>query len=355
MSNFADVFSDDAFSNLSLTAAINEVDHVPGQAGALAVQPSGAIGGIPTTELAIEAKESSLRLIKSTLRDAPAEQEVGDKPNLRKFQTIHFQVEDTIYPSQLQNGREFGSMNLRTVESEVMDRMAKIAARFDLTLENHRLGAVKGEIRDADGSLILNLFDAFGILNSDGQPAPEDFYFNLADYSTSAFDEAVRIKCHEVSRFMKRNLKMLTAGAPIFALCGDNFFDQLIEHPSVKGVYDGYGAAAERLGGNYTEGTFEFGGIFFVNYQPTDDNATVKIEAEEARFFFSGVPGLFTENFAPASTIDAVNSIGLPRYAAIAVDPEFGRWAKLRVESNPLTLCVRPKTLVRGLSSADSE
>lgn len=344
--NFADVFSDDAFSALSLTAAVNEIDHIPGLAGQLAF--AGTAASISTTKCTIERQGETLALIPTTARGAPDVTVKADKRNMIAFEVPHLGLSDTIYPSQIQDVREFGTSNeLRSVESVVNERMQKLTRMLDLTLEHLRLGALKGEIRDADGSVMFNLFEEFGVLNSQGQPAPETFTF--FDNVEESFVDSVRVTCHAVTRFMNRNRKLIAPEAQVWALCGDNFFDSLVEHPSVKSAYDGYGAAAQRLGDNYVSNTFEFGGIYFRNYDGTDDAATVAIETNEARFFLRNVPGLFMEKFAPADILATVNSEGLPRYAAVAVDPEFGRWAKLRVESNPLPLCVRPKTLVRGV------
>ena len=52
--------------------------------------------------------------------------------------------------------------------------------------------------------------------------------------------------------------------------------------------------------------------------------------------------------YAPADYIETVNTIGLPRYAKQATDQEFGRWVKLHTQSNPLPICTRPKTLIKG-------
>jgi hypothetical protein len=167
---------------------------------------------------------------------------------------------------------------------------------------------------------------------------------------------SIRAKCQAVQRYMRRHAKMLIpASAKVWAFCGDEFFDKLLEHPSVKGVYDGFASAERRLGDNYAFGVFEFGGVFFENYQGTDDGTTVAIAPDECRFFFTGVPGLYAEYFAPADFIETANTLGLPRYAKIAPDARFGRFVEMHVQQNPLPLCLRPQTLVRGVADVSSE
>jgi hypothetical protein len=145
-------------------------------------------------------------------------------------------------------------------------------------------------------------------------------------------------------------------GPNIWALCGDNFFDKLVSHPQLKKAYAGTDAAAQKLGDNYAFGIFEFGDIFFQNYQGTDDETTVAIDTDECRLFFTGdVPNIYEEVYAPGDFLETVNQVGLPRYAKLALDKEFGRWVKLHTQQNPLPICLRPQTLMRGVASEESE
>jgi hypothetical protein len=57
--------------------------------------------------------------------------------------------------------------------------------------------------------------------------------------------------------------------------------------------------------------------------------------------------GIFKTYFAPADFLETVNTVGLPLYAKVAVDPEFGRWARIHTQSNPLALCLRPRAVIR--------
>ena len=355
---FMDIFNDDAFSLVSMVKAINEIDNIPGRAGELAF--AGVGEGVSTTTVAIESKSEELALIQTSPRGAPAPQESDDKAKVFNLTIPQVKDESTIAASSIQNVREFGSTNqLRGAQSVVNGRMAKITRKLDLTLEHHRLGALKGIIRDADGSVLKNLYTDFGV------SAPTDFDWSLlSEYgSDAAFEDSVRTKCHEVSRYMRRNAKMvIPSTARTWAFVGDNFMDKLVEHPSVKAVASGWSRAEQLLGQNYADGVFYFGGIFFENYAGTDDvtgeevsdgdlDGKVGIATDEARFFLTGVPGLYAEYFAPGDFFDTVNTIGLPRYARMAMDTQFQRWVKLHVQTNPLPLCLRPRTLVRGVSA----
>ena len=82
-----------------------------------------------------------------------------------------------------------------------------MTGRHDLTIEHHRLGAIKGVITDADGSPLTDLFSVFGILNSEGYALPETINFHL-DTAGTGFADALRIKCQNVTRLMKTAARM---------------------------------------------------------------------------------------------------------------------------------------------------
>ncbi len=333
-----DICGNDAFSVLRLTAAINEIDHVPGRAGQLAFVGVGS--GVPVTTITVESKAEILSLIATSARGGPGAQANQPKGKLRPINIPHIKKEERIGADQVQDVRAFGTEDqLAGVETVVNQAMLQLTRDHDLTLEHHRLGALRGKIFDADGvTLLTDLFTIFGVTQE-----PE-FDFVLGTPGTE-----VRSKCHEVIRIMKRNAKLaIPAGASVHALCSDSFFDALLEHANVKGVYDGWFAAERRLGESWVHGIFEFGGIFFENYQGTDDNSTVAIATDKCNLFWSGIPGMYAEWYAPATFMETVNTIGLPRYAKLAQDPRVNEWVELHTQQNPLPICLRPKTLIRA-------
>jgi hypothetical protein len=351
----ADLFSSDGFSLQSLTAAINEIDHVPARSGQLVFAREGVTEGVTTLSITIERVGDTLTLLSTLPRGAPATKLTPERRKLYSFEIPHLLAGDTIYADSVQNVREFGTPNITvTVQSKLTDVLTKLSARLDYTLENHRLGALKGQIIDADGVTVLtDLSEAFGYLNSDGVAGPETFNFELDLLATESGD--IRLKAQAVSRYMDRHAKVvLPPNALKWAFCGDNFFDKLISRQDVKDCWVNTDAAAAVLGGNYAFGVFEFGGIMWENYRGSDDGTTISIPSDEARFFYVNVPELYRESFAPADYIDTVNTVGLPKYARSAPD-RMGRSVEVEAQSNPLPLCIAPATLCRAVASESSE
>src|SRR5262245_4545982 len=161
-----DLFSDGAFSLDSLITAINDVDHIPQRAGVLAFAHPDVSKPATTTTAVIEREAEELRLISTSGRGAPAEKLIASKRTLFKFDIPHIAIEDTIYADSVEGVREFGTANqTTTVQSKLDSILTKMAHRLDLTLEHHRLGALRGQIIDADGSVLLDLYQAFNLLN----------------------------------------------------------------------------------------------------------------------------------------------------------------------------------------------
>jgi len=331
-----DILQNDAFKLSTLTTAINKVDFIPGRAGEVAFVGSGE--GISTTSAQIEVSNEALSLVQTQVRGAPVQNVGGNKRTIKSLNVPHIPLESTIRSDEIQGVREFGTESLiNGVQNVINQRMSKMANRLDLTVENLRLGALKGKVLDADGSELVNLYTTFGVTE------PGQVNFAL---TTAATD--VRSKCASIIRVMKKSAKMsIPSGSRIHAFCGSNFFDALLSHANVKGAYEGYAMAERRLGASYVHGIFEFGGIFFEEYQGSDDDA-VGIGADEVRFFFANAPGMYAEYYAPGDFLETVNTLGLPRYAKLAMDDRFNRFVELHVQTNPLPICLRPATLLSG-------
>jgi Phage major capsid protein E len=110
-------------------------------------------------------QRDSLNLVETTARGAPAIQNTTNKGKARSLVVPHIALEDTILADEVQNVRAFGSESmLEGVQAVVNQRMSEMATKMDATLEHLRIGAIKGQILDADGSAVIyDLFTQFGV------------------------------------------------------------------------------------------------------------------------------------------------------------------------------------------------
>ena len=332
------IFQDDAFSMVELSAAVRDITFVPQLLGSLGLFDER---GVYVRSVAIEKKADGLSLIQTSPDGAAPRQNVQALANARNFRTVRLADAFTLYASEVAGMRAFGSESeLKVVMTEYAERMAILRGNMDLTHEFHRLGALQGKLLDADGqSIIYDYFDEFDIAE------PQAIDFEL-DVDTTK----VRLKCQQVIRAMTRAAKgAFTPATTVHALCGDEWYDDLIEHSSVKRTYENWTAAAD-LRQNMAFESFPFGGITFHNYRGTDDGSTIAIPSDEARFFPVGATDVFKKFMSPADEfMPFVNTKGQDTYALNVVDKDRDAWTKGEQYSYPLYMCVKPQVLQKGI------
>lgn len=328
-----DVFKQNAFNLISLTDVINKIPFIPGRAGQVIDWNSQ---GVPTTVIALEEINGVLQLVNPSPRGGAGTTVPKQKRTVRNLTVPHYQLDDAIYAEEVQGVRALGQ------ENQVQTIMDMVNMRFqthtqlvlDPTIEYQRMGAVRGIILNGDGSTLYNLFTEMNV----SQPA--EVAFNLA----AAANGAVRTSCTGVVRTIATSL----GGIPfvgVHAFCSDTFWDSLIQNTEVRATYLNQQEASQlREGTAYQR--LNFGGITFENYRGSV-GATPFALTDKAHFFPIGVPGLWKTVYAPADYIETVNTIGVPRYAK-QIPMENGKGIALELQTNSLSYCVRPGTLVQG-------
>lgn len=341
----SDVFNGDAFSVVALTDAINKVPFVPGRAGQIAGWEEE---GVETTTIMLEEQEGELKLVNPTPRGGPGSTGGESGRKARSLVVPHYQVDDFIAADSVQNVRAFGQTNqLEMLQDRVANRLRQhVGWKLDPTLEYQRVGAIKGVILNGDGTTLYNLFTEFGVSQE------TEIAFDLANASPAS--GALRKKCAATVRKISDNLGGVQVGA-IYALCGDDFFDDLLAHAEVVESYKGTPMATVLRDGyvlpnGLVYGVFEFGGIVWENYRGKV-GGTSFIDAAKCHIFPVGVPGLWRTVYAPADYEETVNTPGLPRYAKQYASAN-GKGRHLEVQMNALNYCTRPKVLMKGKRGA---
>lgn len=334
-----DIFAGDGFSTMELIDALDKMEHVPGFLGQLNIFETENLNGTDT--VAVEKRESVLSLIQTSERGAPPQERANDKRDIRPFRTRRIYEHDTLQASELFKIRGFGEVSeLEAVQVEIGRRMDKIRTDVDATWEHMRLGAIQGIVLDADGSVLDNWFTEWGLT----QPAVVDFGLD----GTPA-DVNIREKCHSITRAMQRAAKgaWVPGRTKAHALCGDLFFDKLIEHEQVKETYRNWEAAATLRQGLAFQ-FFEYADIVWHNYRGTDDNSTIAVPTGEAKFFPVGAREVFKQVWAPGESFDDLAMPGQPIYPMVIPDEKRNQSVEIEEYSYPLYLCLRPEMLQRG-------
>ena len=324
-----DIFNDDAFSLVSLTKAINEQPYVPGRIGALGLFSEE---GINTTSVSAEYDGATLSLVPAGQRGAPAPNVKSDKRKLINFNTIHLPQRARIPADQIVGVRAFGSdSELQTVQTVVNKRLAKMRYALDATIEYQRIGALKGQILDANGSTVLeDLFTRFGLTQQT----------KAMVFATATTN--IRGKVMEAKRLMEDALgNAMYTGAR--ALCSASFFDALVNHAKVESAFVNW-QSNETLRQDVRAG-FLFAGVLWEEYRGTVGGVDF-IGSGDAYLVPEGVPDLFVTNYAPADYVEAAGSLGLPYYAKQEL-LDFGKGVDLEAQSNPISVCTRPRAVIK--------
>lgn len=323
------IFQDERFSVPNLAVSISEQPYLPGRIGALGLFDEE---GITTTVVQIEFDGSALRLVSAKPRGGVAQIVNLGPRKLIPFNTVHLPERSTMMADEVQGIRAFGTQTeLDAAVSRVAKYQAKHRLQLDLTHEYQRIGAIKGQVLDADGeTVLLDLYETFGITQ-------KTVSFALANTGTM-----VRAKATEVVDLIEEALGALPMRG-VRAFCGKNFWNDLIEHKSVRETYLNTAQAAELRG--KVPDSFELGGIVFERYRGSVGNVPY-IGPDEAYAFPEGVPDLHITRFAPGDYMETVNTEGLPYYTKLQ-PMDFDKGVMIESQSNPLHLNTRPQTTIR--------
>jgi len=324
-----DIFNDNAFTVQSLTDAINDTPYKPGRIGQLGYFDEK---GISTTSISIERKGLSLNLVPSSQRGAPGNVVNGDKRTMVAFPSVHLQDNATIMADEVQNVRAFGEESeTQLVQSIVNERLEKMRNRMDVTLEFQRIGAIKGQVLDADGSTVLmDMFNTFGLTQ-------QTQVMSLATAST-------KLKTKILSA-MKKVENVLGGLAPsgYRVLAGESFWEEFMSHDNVEKSYDRW------LEGEFLRqdprNAFSFGGVKWERYVGKVDGIDF-VGVDDAYLVPEGVMDMFLTKFAPADYMETVNTLGRPYYSKQEI-LRMNKGVELESQSNPITICTRPDAIIK--------
>ena len=338
-----DIFNDDAFSMTSLTDSIAVAPYKPKMLGSLGLfQPKPQ----RTTTAWIEKVGSRLHILQTAPRGAVENVRSSDKRKAYPFRIPHVPQFQTVLADDIQNVRATGSeTELKAMASHVNEQLIGMRNDHEVTHEYHRIGALKGLILDADGSTIYDLFDEFNLTQTTHS------FVGTVSSLTDMFTGIIRTIANKCGNDVPSR---------ILCLCGDEYFDAIVGHDTMKSAYDrwrdGEFRRVSQLGPAWYEAAsmngFEQQNILFLNYRGQIDS-TRFIETDEAYYVPVGIPGLFQEVIGPADTTETVNTLGKLIYV-MQERMKFNKGIELHSQSNALEICTRPDVIVKSTYSATS-
>jgi len=338
-----DIFNANAFSMMSLTNAIETAPYKPRMLGEL-----GIFKEVPIrTQLAwVEKKNNILRVLNTANRGSVEDVRSTTPRTAYPIPVPHVPYFQTILADDVQNIRQFGSeTELESVASHVNDQLEAMKQDHEVTSEWHRIGALKGIVYDGDGvTEIVNLFTKFGLSQT---------VLNWYTTDDSFAPHVTAIIRNIANKLGSESFKQ------IIALCGDDYFDNVVKHSSMTTAYerwrDGEFLRMSHLGPAWyslAAAGFQYQNVLFVNYRGVIGSLEF-IESDTAYCFPTGVDDMFEEVVAPADFMETVNTKGKRWYARQAF-LEFMKGVKLHTQSNILALNKRPDAVVKSVWAESS-
>lgn len=339
MDEIINPFDSGGYTLATMTEAINSVDNRHSLLGDMGLFREE---GVTQRTVVVESVDGVLSLLPSVPLGGPATVAGRDTAGLRSFVVPWIPHNTTILPGDLQGVRRFGSAGGVNPLAEFMARsLARMAYKHDQTHEYMRINALRGILKDGSGATLYNFFTEFGVTQQQ-----VDFLFGTAT-------TAIQAKVRQVLRMIETELKgeVMTG---VLALVSPGFFDALTGHAVVADAYKHYATTGAQPLRDDTRQQFPFAGIMFREYNATVTLSTGATEslipAGEGIAFPLGTRDTFVTHFAPANTIEAANTIGVPMYARQLMRRD-GSGVDVMTESSPLPLNRRPRLAVRLFSS----
>ena len=321
------LWESDDFSITSMTQTMEDLRIVPAKIGQLGLFE---MEGVTTTTVGIESRANELKLIPVAARGTMPTYKRETNRNLRVIAIPHLPKNDDILAESIQNVRGFGTDALEAFSNVVAQRLLALKNDHETTWEYHRIGALQGQVLDADGtSVVYDIHAEFGITRT------------TVNWDTTDVD-GVRVLALALQDHIDDNM-FGQSYSGIMVICSEGFWAKLITSTEVKDAFKQFQSTVF-FSKDQTSQPFQFAGLSFMRLNGRVGSIPF-IPDDTAAAFPIGATGLFKQYNAPAPFEETVNTIGLPYYAR--QEPmRFGIGRELHTNSNPLFICRRPATLV---------
>lgn len=326
-----DIFQDDAFSVTSLSSTITDIPDVPTKLGDKGLFQEE---GISTTSFMIERQGSSIKLLPTAPRGGVREPVALGPRKLIPLHALHIPASWSVMADEVQGIRAYGSeTEVEQASTLVLRKLGVVRASMDLTHEHMRVGALKGQVLDADGSLLLDVYDAFGMTQ-------QTQFWNIA----AAANGDPKASIIALKAMIRAKMGGRSFGR-IRVICSLGFFTALVQNSKMIKAWELWNQGAYLRTDQVHGGDFDFAGVIFEVYDG-GTSAGDFIPDGIAYAYPEGVPGMFQSKFAPADYMETVNTQGLPFYAKQEPMP-FNKGVIGEAQSNPIHFNSLPEAVIK--------
>lgn len=339
------------FTDIELTDAINNLPTPFGQLTGEGFFPGE---GIASQTFEVDIIDGVLSALPVT-GDGPPTVAKHDSMNARIFKVPSIQHFDNIKAAdvrgwlQMANRARNGPETLATLMNR---RLQRFKQKFNLTWELMRMGALKGQIVDGKGAMVLDLFKAFEITE-------KVVYFDLTNANAD-----IQGACDQIYALITDDLSDETMDT-VEARVSRDFFNALITHPKVEKFWLQAEQALQLANavrgedGGYKPRRLTLHNVTFIEYSAVvpmwgGTNAPI-IAAGTGHAYPKGTMDTHYTYIAPPEDIRKLDGSAAGVEDAIYVTTEplkHGKGVEMLGQMNALPFWRRPKLLVKLLATA---
>ncbi len=266
----------------------------------------------------------------------------------------HFAWKGSIGPGDIQSlfAFEEGPLKPKQQAEATNDLLIDLREPADASTEYMRVGGIKGQVKDGNGKLIVDLYDAFEITK-------KIVYLDLNNENSD-----IPKQCRAITQHIEKNLGGDEMKQVRCYVTSDDI-NKILNHASVeKYIISGSGMAVQALRlskmlaaeGQFVS-EFEINGVIFETY----DGEAVLRDGTTVPYFTTGtghaIPvgtrTCFRTFYAPAHAMAAANKLGQRIWSSPKVlDHDQG--LEIAMQMNELNICSRPNALVEVSMGADT-
>lgn len=335
------------YTAVELTDAINYIPNTYGLINELNIFPSDPIA---TRVVEVRREQNTLTVLPVKTPGATPTEAARARGDTLYVEVPHVPYQDTLKPEDIQGFLQLSGRTLRptSAEEEMAKRLAAMRRTHDITLEYMRMEALKGILKDGDGTTVYNWYTTFGITKK------------TVDFVLGTSTTDIIAKCEEVYDHIVTNLKGETMSG-VEVIVSSSFFNKFVQHAKVEKYWlqtqnalQLVSMPRDRRGGNWGR-TFNFplGNLVFTEYKgvaPLKAGSAPFVAVDYGHAYPAGTGNAFQTYLGPAHHWDYVNDPGMELYVSTKV-LDHGRGVEIVTQANPLPICKRPELLVEVRTS----
>lgn len=332
------------FENVEVAAALSILANKYGKIGR-----SGLFGpgkGLISVIAEVRKKEGSLVILGSKERGSEYDTLKRPDEDAIYFKIPHFPWKGTLDPDDIQGlfAFEEGPHRVKQMAEALNELLLDMREPADASTEYMRMGALKGLVKDGNGTTIVDLFDAFDITK-------KIVYLDLSNASANVPELVTGITNHIEDNIGGEEMSAVRCQVEPGVMAA------ILNHASVKAyMQSGPTLAVEviRQAQLDMERTgfvrqFELNGVIFETYRGKatlrDGTTEAFIADGKGHAYPEGSRGIFRTFYAPAHAMGAANRIGQRIWSSMKpLDHDAG--IEVAMQMNELNICTRPQCLV---------